>query len=153
MKIEMSRHVVRGIARIAHRLSSTRRIRLGEIGHRHAVRNLTVLSDDTSPELTKNGRWEDLPGPTLLPFIGNVNYLKDGFTNMHITQLEAARKYGAMYKDKIFGVKSIVLQDPELCEEVYRAEEKWPYRDFSSNVGALVEERKRHGLPKSFAEV
>ena len=93
---------------------------------------------------------DSLPGPRVFPILGNLEHIKTNFLKMHITQLEDGKKYGPMYKDQILATPAIVVQDPDLCQEVYRAEGKLPHRDFSLIFEEFLREKERLQLPKSF---
>lgn len=110
---------------------------------RPSCRNIAALSAEIQRNSAEIKDYESLPGPKLYPFVGNPDYLKDGFKNMHLTQLGHVRKYGPFYKDKILSTDIVVLTDPEVAEEVYRSEDKWPFRDFSTVLGVFFEEREK----------
>jgi len=120
------------------------------------TRNITVLTEEMKKDAEKDGglkTMDSLPGPRLFPIVGNLEHVKKGFTKLHITQLNDARKYGPMYKDQMFTRRAVVVQDPEICKEIYRAEGKLPNRDHSLSLGAFVKERRKYNLPKSFTDV
>ena len=126
--------------------------------HQNAVvaRRIVVLTEEMKEKAELNGGLksiDSLPGPKAFPLLGNLDYFKNRGQNMHITQLRDAKKYGAIYKDKIFKANVIIIQDPEICKEIYRAEGKFPYRDFSSSFGIIMEENRKAELPKSFLEL
>ena len=85
--------------------------------------------------------------------VGNLEHLKNNFLKIHTTQLKDAKKYGPMYKDQVLMTPGIVVQDPEMCEEIYRAEGKLPHRDFSIAFGEFMKERQRYNLPKSLLDL
>ena len=120
------------------------------------ARNIAVLTEALKNEAEKTGglkNLDSLPGPKTFPLVGNLDYLKTGFLKIHDIQLKDAKKYGPMYKDQIFMSRGIVVQDPDICKEIYRAEAKLPYRDFSRSIGELLRERQRLQLPKSFIDL
>ena len=120
------------------------------------ARNIAVLTEDLKNEAERNGglkSMDSLPGPRIFPFLGNWEHIRTGFLKFHITQLEGAKKYGPMYKDQVFTNRAVVVQDPEICKEIYRADGKLPQRDFSLSFGEFMEERERLQLPKSFIQL
>ena len=120
------------------------------------TRNIAVLTDDLRDEWKKNGglkSMESLPGPKIYPFVGNLGYLKTDFHKMHNIQLEDAKKYGPIYKYHIFKIRAIIVQDPDICKEIYRAEGKMPMRDFSLSFREFMKERHKLHLPKSLLEL
>ena len=120
------------------------------------TRNIAVLTEDMRRDAEEHGglkSMDSLPGPQTFPIVGNLDYIKRKFTKMHITMLNNARKYGPMYKDKIFRNSAIVVQDPEICKEVYRAEGKLPHRDFSLSLGEFLKAREKMHLPKSLLDL
>ena len=120
------------------------------------ARNIAVLTEDLKNEAERSGglkSFDSMPGPKTYPVVGNLEYLKAGFLKIHEVQLKDAKKYGPMYRDQIFVTRGVVVQDPEICKEVYRAEAKLPYRDFSRSIGELLRERQRLNLPKSFIDL
>ena len=125
--------------------------------HRNtSERHIAILTDDLRNEADKNGGLksiDSLPGPRTFPVVGNLAHLKNRFLKIHITQVEDAKKYGQMYKDQVFMIHGVVVQDPEICEEIYRAEGKLPQRDFSLAFGEFMKERRKHNLPKSFIDL
>jgi len=121
-----------------------------------AARRIAVLTEEMKEKAELIGGLksiDSLPGPRVFPILGNLNYFKNRGLNIHLTQLRDAKKYGAMYKDKILKARLIVIQDPDICKEIYRAEGKFPYRDFSSSFGVIIEENRKAELPKSFIEL
>eukprot|EP00112_Aurelia_sp_Birch-Aquarium-sp1_P021491 Seg5807.2 transcript_id=Seg5807.2/GoldUCD/mRNA.D3Y31 product="1 25-dihydroxyvitamin D" protein_id=Seg5807.2/GoldUCD/D3Y31 len=121
---------------------------------RPSCRNIAALSAEIQRNSAEIKDYESLPGPKLYPFVGNPDYLKDGFKNMHLTQLGHVRKYGPFYKDKILSSDIVVLTDPEVAEEVYRSEDKWPFRDFSIFLRVFFEEREKLlGMSKSIVQL
>ena len=119
------------------------------------VRNIAVLTEDLKNEAERNSlkSVDSMPGPRTFPFFGNLDYIKTDFLNMHITQLNYAKTYGPMYKDQIFGTPIVVVQDPDICKEVYRAEGKLPQRDFSLAFGEFMKERDKLQMPKSLIQL
>ena len=120
------------------------------------ARNIAVLTEDLKNEAERNGGFksmDSLPGPRTLPFLGNLEHLKTGFVKMHGIQLNDAKKYGPMHKDQILMTQAVVVQDPDICKEVYNAEAKLPYRDFSILLGEFMKEKRRRKLPKSFVDM
>ena len=121
-----------------------------------AARRIAVLTEEMKEKAELIGGLksiDSLPGPRVFPILGNLNYFKNRGLNIHLTQLRDAKKYGAMYKDKILKARLIVIQDPDICKEIYRAEGKFPHRDFSSSFGVIIEENRKAELPKSFIEL
>ena len=120
------------------------------------ARNIAVLSQDLKDEAERNGglkSMDSLPGPITFPFFGNLEHYKTDFLKMHITQLKDAKKYGPMYKDKIFTTPVIVVQDPDICKEIYRAEGKLPGRDFSLGFREFMKERQKLQMPMSLLDL
>ena len=120
------------------------------------ARHIAILTDDLRIEADKNGGLESidsLPGPRTFPVVGNLEHLKNRFLKIHITQLKDAKKYGPMYKDQILMTHAVVVQDADIGKEVYRAEGKLPYRDFSFALGEFLKERRKQGKPESFADL
>ena len=120
------------------------------------TRNITVLTEEMRKDAEINGGLKtmtSLPGPRLFPIVGNLEHVKKGFKKLHLTQLKNAKKYGAMYKDQLFTRRAVIVQDPEICKEIYRAEGKLPHRDHSLSLGEFVKERRKYNLPKSFTDV
>ena len=120
------------------------------------ARNISVLTEDLKDEAEKNGglkSMDSLPGPRTFPLVGNLEHLRTGFHTIHIAQLKDAKKYGTMYKDQVFGTPAVVVQDPDICKEICRAEGKLPQRDFSLAFGEFMKERQRLQMPKSFIDL
>ncbi|XP_065051327.1 1,25-dihydroxyvitamin D(3) 24-hydroxylase, mitochondrial-like [Rhopilema esculentum] len=116
-----------------------------------AKRQITVLSQTTD---TKDLRDFDLlPGPKLWPILGNLEHVKNGGKLSHEVQLAMARKYGPVCKDSLLGLRTVIISDPTIGEEIYRAEGKYPFRDFSYALGEFFEERKNLGLQPSIIEL
>ena len=121
-----------------------------------SAKHIAILTDDIKNEAEKNGGLksiDSLPGPRTFPVVGNLEHLKNNFLKIHTTQLKDAKKYGPMYKDQILMTPGIVVQDPEMCEEIYRAEGKLPHRDFSISFGEFMKERQKYDFPKSLLDL
>ena len=119
------------------------------------ARNITALSDKIHAEASANGElktMDSMPGPKLYPLIGNLKHFQNGLNKLHITQLEETRKYGPIYRDSLFGTTMVMVKDPEVSKEVYRAEGKFPIRDFSFGLRVFFEERAKMELPKSIID-
>jgi len=119
-------------------------------------RNIAVLTEEMKKDAEINGglkTMDSLPGPRAFPVLGNVEHIKTRFNKMHITQLNDAKKYGPMYKDKILMKQIIVVQDPDICKEIYRAEGRLPHRDYTINLDAFFKERQKYNLPKTFTQL
>ena len=120
------------------------------------TRNIAVLTEEMKKDAEINGglkSMDSLPGPSTLPVLGNFEHVKTRFKKIHITQLKNAKKYGPMYRDQVLMRRGIVVQDPDICKEIYRAEGKLPLRDFSISLGEFVKERQKYNLPKTFADL
>ena len=120
------------------------------------TRNIAVLTEELKKDAEINGglkTLDSLPGPRTFPVLGNLEHIKTRFNKMHITQLNNAKLYGPMYKDQILMRHNIVVQDPDICKEIYRAEGKLPQRDFSIALGEFMKERQKYKLPKTFADL
>ena len=46
----------------------------------------------------------------------------------------------------------VFVADPDIAQVLFRDEEKWPYRDFSSTFRIFLEERRALGLVKGLLE-
>ena len=120
------------------------------------TRTITVLTEELKKQTERNGglkTMDSLPGPRAFPVLGNLEHVKTKFNKMHITQLNDAKKYGPMYKDEILMKKVIVVQDPDICKEIYRAEGRLPHRDYTINLDAFFKERQKYNLPKTFTQL
>jgi len=120
------------------------------------TRNIAVLTEEMKKDAEINGGLKTmdlLPGPRTFPVLGNLEHIKTRFNKMHITQLNDAKKYGPMYKDKILMKQIIVVQDPDICKEIYRAEGRLPHRDYTINLDAFFKERQKYNLPKTFTQL
>ena len=120
------------------------------------TRNIAVLTEDMKKDAEIHGglkSMDSLPGPRTFPILGNLEHIRTKFMKMHITQLKNAKKYGPMYKDKFFRNNAIIVQDPDICKEVYRAEGKLPHRDFSISLREFLKAREKMQLPKSLLDL
>ena len=97
--------------------------------------------------------FDSLPGPKLWPVLGNLEHIKSGGKLSHEVQLEMVRKYGPVCKDSLLGLRNVLISDPTIGEEIYRAEGKYPFRDFSFALGEFFEERKNLGLQPSIIQL
>ena len=113
---------------------------------------MTAVSTVPQKEVTDARNFEEIPCPKFWPIIGNPKHLKEKLINLHITLLEGCKEQGSFYRDKIFGVNMVLVADPEIAEVLFRDEEKWPYRDFSSTFRIFFEERRALGLAKGLLE-
>eukprot|EP00795_Rhopilema_esculentum_P012775 gene12775-3508_t len=114
-------------------------------------RQITLLSQATNTNDLHD--FDSLPGPKLWPVLGNLEHLKKGVTMTHEVQLEMVRKYGPVCKDSLLGLRTVIISDPTIGEEIYRAEGKYPFRDLKFAFGEFFEERKNLGLPPSILEL
>jgi len=120
------------------------------------ARHIAVLTEAMKNDAELNGGLksiDSLPGPRLFPILGNLEHVKTSFLKIHITQLKDGKKYGPMYRDQILATPVIVVQDPDLCQEIYRAEGKLPERDFAFIFEEFMEERENRKLPKSLLDL
>jgi len=120
------------------------------------TRNIAVLTEDMKKDAEIHGglkSMDSLPGPRTFPILGNLEHIRTKFMKMHITQLKNAKKYGPMYKDKLFRNNVIIVQDSNICKEVYRAEGKLPHRDFSISLREFLKAREKMQLPKSLLDL
>ena len=62
--------------------------------------------------------YEDLPGPTPLPLIGNLFRFR--FDSMHLKLEEWAEEYGKLYRFSLGPKKIAVLSDAEIIKEIHR---------------------------------
>ena len=116
-------------------------------------RPMTSVSTAPQKEGTTAARsFEEIPGPTLWPIIGNLKHIKNKPTNMHRTLLEACKEHGWFYRDSVYGTKMVIIADPEIAEVLFRDEDKWPYRDFNNSFRIFFEERRALGLAKGLLE-
>lgn len=62
----------------------------------------------------------DLPGPTPLPFVGNLLDLIKHKGQLHLHMDEYYKKYGRLFTMFMFFKRpSIVISDPEMIKEIY----------------------------------
>ncbi|MBI2734180.1 MAG: cytochrome P450 [Aquabacterium sp.] len=70
------------------------------------------------PTRTATRRWEDLPGPKPLPFVGSALQLK--LDQIHLDLERWARAYGPVFKARLGSVDVLVLRDHEAINAVMR---------------------------------
>lgn len=62
----------------------------------------------------------DLPGPTPLPFVGNLLDFLRHKGQFHLFSGEYYKKYGGVFTFMLFGRKpSIAISDPEMMKEIF----------------------------------
>jgi hypothetical protein len=74
-----------------------------------------ILSFINRRRTTSKYRHDELPGPTLLPFIGRIHDLPIQF--MWLKFKEWADIYGPIYKTEMLGAKFIIISDESIAEE------------------------------------
>lgn len=65
---------------------------------------------------TSKARDDELPGPTLIPFIGRVHDLPIQY--MWLKFKEWADVYGPIYRTEMLGAKFVVISDETIAEEL-----------------------------------
>lgn len=89
--------------------------------------------------------FSEMPGPKGLPFVGNVLSLPTVINNdnVHILLGDAFKKYGKIFREKIFYAEIVNLCEINAVEKVHRLEGKYPRRIV---VGAWKTWREEKGL-------
>ena len=105
----------------------------------------TSCQDEPTGENLKN--ISSLPGPKIWPVLGDMEYLRNGPKNMHLTFANQEKRYGAMFKSSIFGYFFVHVSDPDIAEEICRAEPRWPIFDLDLIFKELNDEATRLGYP------
>ena len=105
----------------------------------------TSCRNERTAETFKN--ISSLPGPKIWPVLGDIEYLRNGPKNLHLTFANQERKYGAMFKSSLFGYFIVHVSDPGIAEEICRAEPKWPIFDLDLLFKELNDEATRLGYP------
>jgi hypothetical protein len=75
-----------------------------------------ILSFINRRRTASKNRYDELPGPTLLPFIGRIHDLPIQF--MWLKFKEWADIYGPIYKTEMLGAKFIIISDESIAEEL-----------------------------------
>ena len=92
--------------------------------------SLSRCSSSSSPNNENLLSMKDIPGPRGLPILGStLDYLRV-LEKTHLLLFERAKKYGNIYKEKIFAGMpySVVVTDASDIETVFRADGKYPIR-------------------------
>lgn len=89
-----------------------------------------------------------MPGPTKVPLLGNLFQMqKAGGLHKFNHALQLFQKqYGKIFQLKLGPERMVVISDPDLIEEVYRQEGKYPRREKS--FPAWSRYHKKHNLPE-----
>jgi len=83
----------------------------------------------------------ELPGPTLVPFIGRVHDLPINF--MWIKFKEWADVYGPIYRTEMLGAKFIIVSDEKIAEELLVKRAK--INSDRPQVRSLFDSKSTHG--------
>ena len=89
-----------------------------------------------------------MPGPKKVPLLGNLYQMqKAGGMHKFNHALELFQKqYGKIFRLKLGPERMVIISDPDLIEEVYRQEGKYPRREKS--FPAWDKYHKKHNLPE-----
>lgn len=83
----------------------------------------------------------ELPGPTLLPWIGRIHDLPIQY--MWLKFKEWADMYGPIYKTQMLGTKFVVVSDEKIAEELLVKKAK--YNSDRPAVPSLFDSKSAHG--------
>ncbi|EDV25213.1 Cytochrome P450 10 [Trichoplax sp. H2] len=91
----------------------------------------TAIGSDTQVECNTKP-FHQIPGPKGLPIIGDLmTFLRNDsyyLKRPHLLLLENTKKYGPIYKQKIFTWQTVVVTDPNEISKIYSAEGTYPTR-------------------------
>ncbi len=85
---------------------------------------------------------EDLPGPSGLPFLGNIHQLD--LSRFHLILERWAAQYGPVYLFRIGSKRIVAVSDPILCDQVLRARPETFTR--ASNIAPVFSEMGGEGV-------
>ena len=88
---------------------------------------------------------DEIPGPKGLPFIGTTldYYRNGGVSRFHEIDVQRKETYGPIYREKLGGIDSVVIFDPEDVERVFRYEGKYPRRESALPIWKKYKEEKQ----------
>ena len=103
------------------------------------------VHDTIAPFPAKTQPFEAIPGPTGPPFIGSVweYFGRDGIDKMFKVHQELFRKYGPIFKEKLFGRTIVNVMEPSGYEKIFRDEGKFPHRS-PVESWLLYRQRRNH---------
>ena len=140
-------------------LSSSLRIGCREVFFKTGIKTIavrccsSVAAEDANDAATTAAKsFKDMPGPSQWPILGNLNHFRNGPDKLHVTHHQQAKKFGKLFKDRIFNVAHVVISDPLIAEQVYKSEAKLPLRELDLVLGIYIEERAKLDLPKGINE-
>ena len=89
----------------------------------------------------------EIPGPVKVPFIGSVLkiYRAGGRHKFNQAVMTLQKEYGKIFQLKIGPERMVFISDPNMIEDVYRNEGKYPRREKS--FPAWDNYHKKHKLP------
>ena len=89
----------------------------------------------------------EIPGPMKMPLVGNVLQLHKagGAQNFNQALLTLEKEYGKIFKLKVGSEHMVCISDPDMIEDVYRNEGKYPRRE--KTFPAWDKYHKKHNLP------
>lgn len=90
---------------------------------------------------TNKARDDELPGPTLIPFIGRVHDLPIQY--MWLKFKEWADVYGPIYRTEMLGAKFVVISDETIAEELLVKRGK--FNSDRPQVPSLFDSKSTHG--------
>jgi len=79
---------------------------------------MSTTAPARSPIQSATRKWEDLPGPKPLPFVGSALQLK--LDQIHLDLERWAQQYGPVFKVRLGAVDVLVLRDHEVINAVMR---------------------------------
>lgn len=124
----MAEHVVKRVLSTATHVASksTKRLLTNDAAATSAKPSSTISMTDIP--MTKT--IADLPGPNGYPLVGTApEYFRgENKGQMHKVQRRFHQMYGPIFKEKLGPVTNISIADPNLVEEVFRNEGKFPNR-------------------------
>lgn len=89
----------------------------------------------------------EIPGPLKLPFVGNAFQVQKagGTERFNQALMTLQKEYGKIFQIKFGHERLVCISDPDMIEDVYRNEGKYPRRE--KTFPAWDKYHKKHHLP------
>lgn len=95
--------------------------------------SITIRRSHSASETSISNNENVLPF-NKLPGYGSLHglytfFLNDGFSRLHLIEEESKKKFGPMFRQNLGPFNTVYVCEPDLVQQVYKMEGKYPKRD------------------------